>query len=349
MNDISKVDKNFEIQTDLNLPDLVFYDVKENDFCLYGVFYENGKYRRLPEELARATSEGVYILHAHTAGGRLRFMTDSPYVAVSATMAAGNPMPHMPASGSMGFDLYLNGHYVQNFMPPCPMPKGGYASVRNLPGEGLREVTIHFPLYYGVEELRLGLKEGAAFLPIPEEKRGKRVLFYGSSITQGGCASRPGMAYPNILAAKLGFDEINLGFSGNGKAEDIMCDHIISLAPDVFVMDYDHNAPNLEYLEKTHEHFFRRFRAAHPDTPVIMMSAPDSRFKWEAFGPRRDVIKATYEQAVKDGDKNVYFIDGTTLLGDEDWDLCTVDGCHPTDLGQYRMAMTVLPVLEKLL
>lgn len=349
MNDISKIDKNFAVETDLNLPDIVFYDVKENDFCLYGVRYDDGCYRRLPEDVARATNEGVLRLHTHTAGGRLRFRTDSPYVAISAKMQPGGPMTHMAFTGSAGFDMYLEGKYVQNFVIPCPLTANGYDSARDLPGEGLRDVTIHFPLYYGVEELRLGLKEGAAFLPATPFRHPKRVLFYGSSITQGGCASRPGMAYPNILATKLDFDGINLGFSGSGRAEDAICDYIASVDPDIFVMDYDHNAPTIEYLEKTHEPFFRRFRAARPETPVIMISAPNARFNWAWYGRRRDIIRKTYETVFAEGDKNVYFIDGSTLFGEEDWDLCTVDGCHPTDLGHYRMAMSVKPVLEKLL
>ncbi len=348
MNDISKIDKNFAVETDLNLPDVVFYDVKENPFCLFGVSYIDGCYRRLPEDIARATNEGVLRLHKNTSGGRLRFMTDSPYVAISATMQPGGPMPHMAHTGSGGFDMYLEGHYVQNFIPPCPFVKHGYDAARDLPGEGLREVTVEFPLYYGVEELRLGLKEGAKFLPIPAEKIGKKVLFYGSSITQGGCVSRPGGAFPNILANKLGFDLVNLGFSGNAKGEDVMCDYIIAQNPDVFVYDYDHNAPTYEHLEKTHEHFFLRFREAHPDTPVIMLSAPNALFHPKWFFPRRDLIKKTFDAAKARGDENVYFIDGSTIFG-VDWDLCTVDGCHPNDLGHYRMAMGILPVLEKLL
>ena len=348
MSDISKIDKNFTVETELNLPDVVFYDVKENPFCLFGAHYENGCYRRIPEALAKALNPRIEALHTNTSGARLRFMTDSPYVAISAVMPPNGPMTHMANTGSAGFDMYLGERYVQNFVPPCPFTREGYDSVRDLPGEGLREVTVNFPLYHNVYELRLGLKEGARFLPIPEEKVGKKVLFYGSSITQGGCASRPGSAFPNLLAHKLGFDLVCLGFSGNAKGEDEMCDYIAEQAPDVFVYDYDHNAPTYEHLEKTHERFFLRFREAHPDTPVIMLSAPNALFNPSWFFPRRDMVKKTYENAVARGDENVYFIDGSTLFGD-DWYLCTVDGCHPNDLGHYRMAMGIAPVLKPLL
>ena len=348
MQDISKVDKNFIVETDLSRDDIVFYDVKENPFCLFGVFYEDGCYRRMPEETARAVSDGVRILHNHTAGGRLRFVTDSPYVAISVVMPPVAHSSHMPATGKWGFDMYMNGVYVQNFVPPTPLPRDGYDSLRDLPGEGEREVTINFPNYHVVNELRLGLKEGSSFRPIPEAKKKKRVVFYGSSITQGGCVSRPGMAYPSILANKLDVDIINLGFSGNAKGEDTMCDYVASLPMDFFVMDYDHNAPNYEHLKNTHERFFRRFREKNPTTPVLFLSAPNVRID-TGMDSRREIVRATYENALADGDKNVYYIDGYDLFGEEDWDLCTVDGCHPTDLGHYRMAMKILPILKNAL
>ena len=346
--DIAKVDPNFSASNELNLTDAVFYDVKENSFCLYGVFYKDGFYRRMPEKVAKSVSDGVHILHTHTSGGRLRFMTDSPYVAISAKTPMGSEARYMPPTGARGFDLYADGKYIQVFTPPVPL-KEDYDSVRNLPDGGLHEVTVHFPLYFDVKELRLGLKQNAKFLPIPEKNVGKKVLFYGSSITQGGCVSRPGMAYPNILANKYGFDVVNLGFSGNAKGEDAMCDYIIAQNPDVFVYDYDHNAPSIAHLNDTHERFFLRFREAHPDTPIIILSSPDVIFKGGPFRRRRDVIKKTYENAIARGDENVFFLDGETLFGNEDADLCTVDACHPNDLGHYRMAMKIAPVLKKLL
>jgi hypothetical protein len=230
------------------------------------------------------------------------------------------------------------------------MPATGHDGVlSDTGGEGNKEITIFFPLYNGVTDLRIGLKEGSTFLAASPYQTGKRVLFYGSSITQGGCVSRPSMAYPNQLSRMLDCDIINLGFSGSAKGEREMLDYIIGLDFDVFVLDYDHNAPDPDHLRATHESFFRGFRAARPDVPVIMLSAPDVRFKDASWKERRDIVKATYENAVRDGDKNVYFIDGETLFGEEDWHICTVDSCHPNDLGHYRMAKRVLPVLQKLL
>ena len=117
----------------------------------------------------------------------------------------------------------------------------------------------------------------------------------------------------------------------------------------VFVLDYDHNAPDVEHLRKTHAPFYQAVRDANPTLPIIMMSRPDfDKFRADSEA-RRAVVKKTYDDAVAAGDKNVYYIDGQTLFMDDDRDACTIEGCHPTDLGFYRMALTVAPLLEKLL
>ena len=116
----------------------------------------------------------------------------------------------------------------------------------------------------------------------------------------------------------------------------------------VFVYDYDYNAPSPEHLQATHEPFFQIIRKAHPHLPVIMISKCNNNIP-ESDGPRREIIRRTYLNAVEAGDENVYFIDGLTLFGKEDQDACTVDGCHPNDLGFYRMYKTILPVLRRAL
>ncbi len=213
----------------------------------------------------------------------------------------------------------------------------------------MREITINFPHYNKVVDLYVGLSENAVFEEATPYKYDKKVIFYGSSITQGGCVSRAGTAYTNILSNNLGFDFVNLGFSASARGEIIMAEYIAEQNPDIFVMDYDHNAPNSEHLEKTHEPFFKRFRELRPDTPVVMLSAPNIRFCNEDMEKRREIVKTTHENACKNGDMNVYFVDGKMLWGDDDWDLCAVDALHPNDLGQYRMAKCIEPLLEKIL
>ena len=176
----------------------------------------------------------------------------------------------------------------------------------------------------------------------------KPVLFYGSSITQGGCASHAGAEHVGAVCRWLDADHINLGFSGSARAEKPMQEYLASLDPSVFVLDYDHNAPNPEYLEQTHYPLYETIRKAHKTTPIIFITRPD--FEVDAFGDaRRAVIYNTYCKAKNQGDDLVWFIDGETMFGSHERSACTVDTCHPNDLGFYRMATTIYPVLKEAL
>lgn len=346
MRDITEIDKNFKSESKLDLSDVCFYDVKENLWSLYGLSYDKG-FRRMPENIACGVNESVCALHTNTAGGRIRFRTDSSYVAIRAVMPEKISHSHMANTGTSGFDISEKGDFVRTFIPP--VNSGEYEGIHHFSDSRERDITIHFPLYNNVTHLYIGLKEGSSFKkPIPYGNP-NRIVYYGSSITQGGCVSRPSMAYPAQVAIKLDCDFLNLGFSAGAKGEPVMAEYIAGLNPDIFVMDYDHNAPNPDFLEKTHEKFFKTFRKLQKNVPVVLMSAPDVRFQSEWWLQRRDIVYRTYKNALAEGDKNVYFIDGKKLWGDEDWRMCSSDRIHPNDMGHYRMAQTVFPVIRKIL
>ncbi len=287
-----------------------------------------------------------------TPGVRMRFCTDSDYIALKAVIRYTDDLSHMPRSGSGGFDLYAGEtgqipQFRKVFMPEAGRPEvSGEIAFQD---RRRREILIHFPLYNGVAEIAIGLPPDALLLaPEPFLYR-YPVVFYGSSITQGGCASRPGNAYPAIVCRELRADMVNLGFSGNAKGEPEMARCIASMPMTAFVMDYDYNADSAEDLRRTHEPFFRIVRERHPDLPILLISKPNVDFDREESDRRRAVILDTYRRAKNRGDRRVYFIDGADLFGENDRDGCTVDGCHPNDLGFWRMAQTVLPVLRQAL
>lgn len=342
MLDISKIDSNFIVETKIEKKDIKFYKIDEAPFKVYGVFKENGKYRRMPEDVARSVSEGVYILHSNTAGGRVRFVTDSSYIAIHAKMDYVGKMSHFALTGSIGFDLYADNRYVKSFVPPFNI-QNGYEGIIEFEESAQRQITINFPLYSDVNELYIGLKDGSLLLEAESYNNEKPIVYYGSSITQGGCASRPGMSYQAIVSRTFNYDYINLGFSGNAMAEDEMIDYIKNLEMSTFVYDYDHNAPTVDHLKKTHEKMFKLIREKHPLLPVIMMSRPQ-HFLTAEEKIRRNIIETTYRNAVLSGDKNVYFIDGEALTK-----LCkdsgTVDNCHPTDFGFASMANALEEVI----
>ena len=344
MSDISKIDKNFTVQSELGKEDLVFHPTPSEKFAVYGVYVENGQYRRLPEEIAKTVSEGVYELHAHTAGGRVRFKTDSPYVAIYAKMPVIYRMAHFAMCGSSGFDIYADGEFVKSFLPPVNM-KDGYKSIYDFGSKQMRDITINMPLYSQVSELYIGLAADAEIEKADKYKIEKPIVFYGSSITQGGCASRPGTAYTSIVARHFDADHINLGFSGNARGEDEIADYIKGLDMSLFVYDYDFNAPSRDHLAATHERMFLKIREANPDLPILIMSKPRWKLEWGNL-VRLDIIRKTYVNAIERGDKHVYFIDGRDLMRIAQND-GTVDGTHPTDFGFFSMASEVIRVIER--
>ncbi len=344
---IDQIDKNFKVDSTIDREGLRFYNPKEAPFEIFGIYYEQGRFRRLPEAVARATNEGVLGLHANTAGGRLRFRTDSKKFAISCRMDHIMKVNHMPLCGSAGFDLYVDGLYKRTFLPPYDMEEGFESLVELKEERKMREILIHFPLYSDVLEFSIGLEEGAKIEAPTPYCKGAPLVYYGSSITQGGCASRPGNAYENILSRRLNIDHINLGFSGSAKGEQATTDYINSLEMSAFIMDYDHNAPNPEHLEATHEKMFLAIRERHPDLPILMLSRP----KWILEGnedQRLAIVRKTYENAKARGDQKVWFIPGQELMA-----LCkeegTVDNCHPTDLGFFSMASAMEATIKEMI
>ena len=226
-----------------------------------------------------------------------------------------------------------------------------------MPDASRREMMIHFPTYSDVSELYIGLAAGSTVGHGTPYKHKTPVVYYGSSITQGACASRPGNSYEAIISNELDCDHTNLGFSGSARGEDAIVDYICSLDMSVFVLDYDHNAPSAEPLEGTYEPFYNKFRASHPDTPVIFVTRPtfmndvgvsDDACTMDRIRCREGVFR-TYMNALAAGDRNVDFIDGASLFNGPYADLCTVDSIHPNDAGFLRMAEKIGQSVAKFL
>jgi hypothetical protein len=222
-----------------------------------------------------------------------------------------------------------------------------------LPGK--REYLLYLPLYNGTKFVELGISNNATI-----EKAGpwgpgtrKPIVFYGTSILQGLSASRPGMVHSAILGRRFNWPTINLGFSGNGKMEPEMADLLAELDPSVYVLDC---LPNLvaDEIKERVEPFVRKLRAAHPDTPIVLVedrTMQDSfliagRMEYYHLKDRAE-LKAACERLEKSGVKNLYSIPGEHLFGDDGEG--SVDASHPTDLGFMRQADIFAGVLGPLL
>lgn len=347
--DISRIDSNFLAGSNIDKPDIVWMNVLDAPFSIHGLAVTKpGAFWRLPENVINTISDGVSVLARHTAGGRIRFRTDSPYVAFRAMPLNSGYMSHMPLTGSMGADLFVNGRSVTTFRPGEAVEEW-FESSAEVRISGMNDIELNLGLYNGYKDILIGLQSGCSLeAPRPYAVE-KPIVYYGSSITQGGCASKPGNSYEAFIGRWLDADHINLGFSGSAKGEAAIAEYIASLPMSVFVMDYDHNTPTAEYLRETHERFYRIVRNAQPDLPIIMVSMPDVDRDTITADRRREVVMSTYLHARADGDRKVWFVDGRGLFGGKDRDACTMDGCHPNDLGFYRMAESLLPAIREAL
>jgi len=349
--DISQIDKNFEICSPIP-DDIEWHSIREDAFTLYGLIDcgDNG-FRRLPEEISKAIGPELDNLSRETSGGRIRFKTDSINVAIRVSFEFASLMSHMAFVNAGGFDLYENTAFGSTFRgsyrPPC---NGKPAYAFNLwAGQGMKDLTINFPSYGSPLSVEIGIQKGSRLEKTDGYKNCDPIVFYGSSITQGGCASRPGLTYANYISRRFNMDYYNFGFSGNGKGEESVVRYMASLPMSVFVSDYDHNAPSFEHLEETHYRMYEIIREAHPNIPYFMISKPDFDNDPNGAPRRRDIIYNSYLKAREKGDRNVYFIDGKRIFEGNDRADCTIDGCHPNDLGMYRFADTLIGEFTRIL
>ena len=345
---------NQSLKKEISLEGIRFYDPRKAPFRLYGLepCHEGEAFRRMPWEVAEEVSWKVYSLHSHTAGGRLRFITDSDRIVLQVSYDLLEPRAQMSLLCSAGFDLYVEKDgkdvYHDVFLPPLSCETGYTAQVK-FSDRKKRLVTLYFPLYNDVKDLKIGLAEDAVLEEAPGYENPKPLLFYGSSITQGACVARPGLGYPAQIARRWKSDFRNLGFAGSCKGEDRIAEYLATLESSVFILDYDQNSKDAEQLASNHYRVYRSYREKNPDTPIVLVTRPSCRPMERQVPERRQVVMDTYLRGIREGDQNLYFVDGYSFLSMEDRLDATVDGTHPNDLGQHRMAEIIGEMIGQIL
>ena len=341
-------DKNFIHQEVVSDAEVDWYDI--HDLKLYGVTPDTYLTHRLPTQVATQVNAGVREYSTSGAGGRVRFTTESPFVALKVTYGPGSVPTVNNHCVSYGFDLYREENGVEVFTAAArpvagfDYKQGTYKMLTRNQGRSYA-YTLNFPVFAAVETLLIGVEKGASLTAGRPYRNEKPVVFYGSSITHGAAAGRPGNTYENFISQKYNLDYVNLGFAGSAKGEQAMAEYIAGLDMSAFVCDYDYNAPSVEHLKQTHYAFYETIRRRQPDVPYIMISRPTILLNPEVGIPRRRVIMESYERAKASGDLRVFFIDGATLFEGPFAASCTSDGTHPNDLGFYRMAEKIGPVV----
>ena len=310
-------------------------------------------YDRLPKRANGIVRDAVWNLSRHSAGMLTRFRTDASEIWVDYEVTSSKlEMPHMPATGVSGIDLYAtdsvgNWRWLAVSRPTSQSTK--VKLVSGLPMQS-REYTAYLPLYNGTKSLKFGVPSGNTFEPITPRKT-KPIVFYGTSITHGACASRPGMPHPAILGRRLGHPIINLGFSGNGKMESNVGQFLCELDPLIYVIDCLPNMRGAEVAERA-EKLVLQLRKCRPDTPVLLVEdrtyahAPFLPSLQERHSDSRKALQSAYKSLIAAGHKRIGYLSGNDLLGEDRDD--TTDGSHPNDLGFYRQANAMEPKLREL-
>ena len=294
------------------------------------------RYERLPDSLQNISRKPLWDLGRNSAGLAVRFRSNSTSISAKWEVRNNMSMNHMTPTGIKGLDLYClqEATIVSNMLPEE------------------REYLLYLSLYDGVTSLSIGVDSLSAITPpaVDLPKREKPVVFYGTSILQGGCASRPGMAHTNILERWLNRECINLGFSGNALLDLEIADVIAGVDASMFVLDFVPNA-TVEQMRERADKFYTTIRSKHPDTPVLFVEDPlfthspfDTRIAKEVKD-KNETLNAFFRSLKQRGEKNIYFLASRDIIGHDGE--ATVDGIHFTDLGFMRYAEILYPILEK--
>ena len=333
---------------------VVYHDA--SNFPLLGKAAEatGTRYERFPDSLKNISRAPLWSLSRNSAGMAIRFRSNSTQIAAKWETLGNNHMNHMTDVGVKGLDLYClqkdgKWRFVNSGRPTGKTTQA--TIVANMQPEE-REFMLYLPLYDGLVSLSIGVDSLSSITQpvIDSPVRKKPVAFYGTSILQGGCANRPGMAHTSIISRRLNRECINLGFSGNALLDLEVAKILAEVDAGVFVLDFVPNA-SVEQMKERMETFYQIIRQKHPDTPVIFIEDPifthalfDQRIAREVQR-KNETLNTIFDALKKKGEKNIFLIHSDKMLG-EDGE-ATVDGIHFTDLGMMRYADLVCPVIQK--
>lgn len=331
---------------------------------IHGRGFAPDNYARLPNSAKGKVRDAVWGLSRNSAGLYLQFTTDSPDITVKYEVTGGHAMSHMPATGASGVDLYSPdgercwGDY--SFGAPVVYTYKGLsssgASAASDAASDAGTYTLYLPLYNTVKSLKVGVREGSSFAFVPADTTFAvelPVVVYGTSIAQGACASRPGMAWTNLLQRATGIPVVNLGFSGNGQLEPEMIDYVASVPAALYVVDC---MPNM-YVEEDSVYSLvvnavRQFKRLRPQTPLLLVEHPgysngstDPVQRGKDEYPDRAQRRA-FADLKREGIKGVYYLSRGQLAMPKDG---MVDHIHPSDYGMEAYAKAYQKAMAKIL
>ena len=306
---------------------------------------------RFPAIADGKVTPAVWNLSRDSAGMMVRFKTDSAIIWADYTLFRERLNGvNMTPIGASGLDLYARDDAgLWRWVGVArPDKKEVRVELINSLAPGLREYAIYLPLYNGVEKLSIGVDPAAQFAPLAP-RTDKPIVFYGTSITHGASASRPGMVHTAILGRRFDRSVINLGFSGNGRMDAAVGDLLNKIDAAIYVIDCLPNMDAAAVREKCLP-LVNQLRAAHPTTPIVLVE--DRRFPNSWIQPNKNkfhndnhaALRECFEKLKAAGITGLFYIPGDDLLG-SDFE-GTTDGSHPNDLGFLRQADVMEPILR---
>ena len=303
---------------------------------------KENRYDRLPLSYKEIVREPVWELSKASAGMSIRFYSNSSSISVKWTVLNNFKMNHMAETGIKGLDLYFNNKGNWQYLNTA-RPQGSdneYLLIDHMTSE-MREFKMFLPLYDGLVKIEIGIDSNRV-IKKSFKKNSKPIIFYGTSITQGGCASRPGMAHTNIISRKLDIDCINFGFSGNGRMEQPIAKLISELDPAFYVIECLPNMMSAAQITDRTIPLVKTIREKRPETPIIFVE----NFIYEPSILDKEMdanikklntaLKTEYTKMIKGGFDDIFYINSEHATGDDNEG--TVDGVHFTDLGFIRYA-----------
>ncbi|MBO9619502.1 MAG: SGNH/GDSL hydrolase family protein [Niabella sp.] len=316
------------------------------------VFPLKKSYHRIDTAAYADFSPGIKKLFTNGAGLAISFKTNSPRITAKWCVTNARQYDNMTPIANKGLDLYIkrNGKWEFAGVGRADAVCNEFVIVQNM-DRTAKECLLYLPLYDEVKSLSVGVDSGCQISP-GKDPFPKRVVVYGSSITQGAAASRPGMAYPARLSRALGIDFINLGLSGSGKMERNVADMLATADADAFILDCFAN-PSPEQITERTAYLVKVIRAKHPDAPIVMIQSVirqsgnfDSTVQRLVERQNENTLKE-YQKLKKEGLQHLYLISGANLLGNDHEG--STDGIHPNDLGFDRMLQVIRPEIIRIL
>ena len=328
----------------------------EDSFLLEGTdiadSLKENKYDRLPASYKNIVREPVWSLSKNSAGLSIRFLSNSSVISVKWELINNFSMDHMPDTGIKGVDLYFkNNNRWQYLNTGRPSGfKNEYKLIENMNNE-LKEFKIFLPLYDGLKSIEIGI-ENSSFIKKPKINNKEPIIFYGTSITQGACASRPGMAHTNIISRKLDRNVINYGFDGNGRMEYPISKLLSESNPFFYVIECMPNMYPPDLVSSNTITLVDTIRARQPETPIILVdlfSSPltilDNNMKNETK-EMNNALRNEYEKLIDNGYENIFYIETKSTLA-QDYE-GTVDAIHFSDLGFTRYSNFLIKKFKEL-